>query len=107
VAELAREIGERGVRRIALFGTRFVIESPLLDGMGVEVVRPPSTEVDRIHALYLEIIALRLCRRDHVETIVLAGTELALAFNETTAGFPAIDCTGLHVAGIMRRILAP
>jgi aspartate racemase len=123
VDELAREIGVRGVRRIALFGTRFIIESSLLDGMGVEVVRPPTAEVDRIHALYLEIvgaghsteaitaelreIALRLCRRDHIETIVLAGTELALAFDETTAGFPAIDCTRLHVAGIMRQILEP
>ena len=121
VDELAREIRVRGVRRIALFGTRFVIESSLLDGVGVEVVRPPAAEVDRIHMLYLAIvdaghttepitaelreIAQRLCHRDHVETIVLAGTELALAFNEATAGFPAIDCTRLHVAGIMRRIL--
>ena len=39
--------------------------------------------------------------------IVLAGTELALAFDETSAGFPAIDCTRLHVAGIMRKILEP
>ena len=44
---------------------------------------------------------------NHVETIVLAGAELALAFNEATAGFPAIDCTRLRVAGIMRRILEP
>ena len=96
------------------------MESSLLVGMGVEVVRPPAAELDRIHTLYLEIvgaghstqaitaelreIALRLCRRDHVETIMLAGTELALAFDETTAGFPAIDCTRLHVAGIMRRL---
>ncbi|HEV2549625.1 MAG TPA: aspartate/glutamate racemase family protein [Stellaceae bacterium] len=121
VDELAHEIRVRRVRRIALFGTRFIIESSLLDGVGVEVVRPVEADVDRIHALYLEIvgaghsteairaelreIALQLCRRDHVETIVLAGTELALAFNETTAGFPAIDCTRLHIAGIMRRIV--
>jgi aspartate racemase len=121
VDELVREVRVRGVRRIALFGTRFIMESTLLDGAGVEVVRPPTADVDRIHELYLAIvragrsteaitaelreIALRLCHRDHVETIVLAGTELALAFDEASAGFPAIDCTRLHVDGIMRRIL--
>jgi aspartate racemase len=123
VDELAREIRARGARRVALFGTRFIMESSLLDGVGVEVVRPPAAEVDRIHGLYLAIvgagqsteaitaelreIAVRLCHRDHVETIVLAGTDLALAFNEASAGFPAIDCTRLHVAGIMRRVLGP
>jgi aspartate racemase len=123
VDELARESRVREVRRIALFGTRFIIESSLLEGVGVEVVRPAAADVDRIHALYLEIvgaghsteaitaelreIALRLCRCDHIETIVLAGTELALAFSETTAGFPAIDCTRLHVEAIMRQILEP
>jgi aspartate racemase len=121
VDELAREIRARGVQRIALFGTRFIIESALLSDLGVDVVRPHGEEIDRIHALYLEIvgagqstdaiivelreIALRLCRRDRVEAIVLAGTELALAFNEATAGFPAIDCTRLHIEGIMRRIV--
>ena len=121
VDELAGEIRARGVRRIALFGTRFIIESSLLDGLSVEVTRPCTEEIDRIHALYLEIvaagrsteaitgelceIAVRLRRRDGVEAIVLAGTELALAFDETTAPFPAIDCARLHIDGIMRRIL--
>jgi aspartate racemase len=95
--ELVREIRTREVRRIALLGTRFIIESSLVDVAEIDVVRPSAAEVDRIHTLYLEIvgdgrsnaaitaelreIALRLCRRDHVEAIVLAGTELALAFN--------------------------
>ena len=50
------------------------------------------------------MVLLWLCRRDVVEAIVLAGTELALAFDETMAPFPAIDCTRLHIEGIMRRI---
>jgi len=50
------------------------------------------------------LVLLWLCRRDVVEAIVLAGTELALAFDETMAPFPAIDCTRLHIDGIMRRI---
>lgn len=55
---------------------------------------------------------------DHVFSLVRDGRsgdlarylgDLAdrLAFNEATAGFLAIDCTRLHVAGIMRRILGP
>ena len=34
-------------------------------------------------------------RGDGAEAIMLGGTDLALAFDEGTAGFPLVDCAGI------------
>jgi aspartate racemase len=103
---------------IALFGTKFTIDSSLFGALdGVDIVRPQDAEVEEIHRIYLDLaqkgrcspgdearlreIAARLCRRDGVEAIVLAGTDLNLIFNEANAGFPAIDCAAAHIAAIV------
>jgi len=110
------------LRRVALFGTRFTIESRLFGKLDhIDVVQPRPEESDCIHSTYLESvnagrgteehaavlrkIANVLCKRDGVEAIVLAGTELALVFNENNTDFPAIDCARVHIDGIMREIV--
>lgn len=119
--ETAKEVTSRGVKRVALFGTRFTIESGLFGHLnGVDVVRPQPEEIDYIHNTYVEIVnagqgtaehytglrrmAHTLCRRDGAEAIVLAGTELALVFNATNIDFPAIDCARVHIEAIMQRL---
>lgn len=113
----------RGLRRIALFGTRFTIDTSLFGALdGFDVVRPTDAEVDEIHTTYLELattgktsqkkivglrrIADRLCRDDEVRSIVLAGTDLNLVFNETNARFPAVDCAAAHIDAIVARMLS-
>jgi aspartate racemase len=120
--ETVRDIDARGLRRVALFGTRFTIESRLFGKLDhIDVVQPRPEEIDCIHGTYIEIvnagrgtkehaavlrkIANVLCKRDGVEAIVLAGTELALVFNENNTDFPAIDCARVHIDGIMREII--
>jgi aspartate racemase len=120
--ETAREVRARGFRRVALFGTRFTIESDFFGALGdVEVVQPSPEETDYIHRTYIEIVnagrgsksqetglrnlANTLCRRDNVEAIVLAGTELNLIFNNTNADFPTIDCARVHIDGIIRQLV--
>jgi len=119
--ETAREIRARGFRRVALFGTRFTIESKFFGALGdVEVVQPSPDEIDYIHRTYIEIVntgrslmthetglrdlAKTLCRRDNVDAIVLAGTELNLIFNDANTDFPAIDCARAHIDGIIRQL---
>jgi aspartate racemase len=117
---LTRELAARSLKRVSLFGTRFVIESALF-GMadGVEVIQPRQDEVEYIHRTYVEIVqkgagteeqyksltdlALTLCKRDGAEAIVLAGTDLALLFNEKNIEFPYVDCAALHIAAILQR----
>ena len=117
----ARHIRERKLSRIALFGTKFTIDSHLFGVLeAVDIVRPKEIEVEEIHRAYLELaqkgrcspgdearlreIAATLCRRDSVEAIVLAGTDLNLVFNESNAGFPAIDCAAAHIAAIVEQM---
>jgi aspartate racemase len=114
-------IAARGLRRVALFGTRFVIERRLFDRLGaVAIVQPAPDVIDQIHDAYvalvqagtgsdairahLRTIAHALCR-DGAEAIVLAGTELSLVFDAGTIDFPAIDATALHLDAILARAL--
>ncbi len=116
---LREELTVRGIGRVALFGTRFVMESRLY-GMvdGVEIVTPRAEEVDYIHETYVELalrgegsaeqyrglteLAQRLCERDGVQAIVLAGTDLTLLFNEENTRFPYVDCAALHLRAIAK-----
>jgi aspartate racemase len=122
VAEVADEIRRRGLQRVALFGTRFVMESALFGQLAgaTEVIQPSPGETDTIHETYLELvrdgagserqfhilndIAHTLCSRAGAEAIVFAGTELSLVFNAGNTDFPHIDCAGLHIESIMRRL---
>jgi aspartate racemase len=119
----AVRLRERRLRRVALFGTKFTIDSQLFGALEeFAVVRPRDEDVAEIHRIYLELatkgqcatsdvarlreIADRLCRREGVESIVLAGTDLNLIFDEANAGFPAVDCAAAHIAAIVTAMLA-
>ncbi|MGI8770999.1 MAG: aspartate/glutamate racemase family protein [Acidobacteriaceae bacterium] len=120
---VAEEIIARGIGRVAIFGTRFTIESGLFGSLGnVELVTPRPSEVDYIHSTYFEIaqqgrgseeqhrgltaLAHTLRERDRVDAIVLAGTDLSLLFNHENTDFPHIDCARLHLGAIMRALTA-
>ena len=119
---LVEELEARAVRRVAVFGTRYVMESSLYGFAGdIEIIRPTSDEMDTIHTTYLELlqkgagteeqrrnltaIARTLGQRDEVDAIVLAGTDLSLLFNETNAAFPYLDCAALHLKRILNGLL--
>ncbi len=116
----AAGLRERGISRVALFGTRFTIESELYGALaGFDVVAPTPQEIDEVHRVYLELataghtspgnvtslreIARTICRRDRVDAVVLAGTDLNVIFDEAGAGFPAFDCASAHIGAILDR----
>jgi aspartate racemase len=116
---LVQELKARSVRRIAVFGARYAIESDLFGFVeGVEIVRPRADEVDYIHETYVELLqqgkgseerhrnmtmlADTLLRRDGVETIVFAGTDLTVLFNGANTEFPYVDCAALHINAILK-----
>lgn len=119
--ELRAGLAGRGLDRIALFGTRFTVATGMFGQLaGFDVVRPTAVEIARVHDIYLAIveagagtppqleelrrIARGIIEREGIEAVVLAGTELSLVVDEGSAGFPAVDCAGLHVAGIVRQL---
>jgi aspartate racemase len=119
---LAQELARRSVRRVAVFGTKYVVDSALFGFVeGVEIVQPRSDEVDYIHQTYIELLqngkgskeqhakltalANTLRRRDGVEAIIFAGTDLSLLFNDVNTKFPYLDCAALHLQAILKRLL--
>jgi aspartate racemase len=121
VDEIIREVDDRGLKRIALFGTRFTMETKLFGRLkGVDVVAPNPAEIDFIHQTYLELVnvgsgteqqyrglhqlAHTLIERDGIEAVILAGTELALVFNRENTDFPHIDGARLHLEAIMEQL---
>jgi aspartate racemase len=121
VEEVANAVRAKGLKRVALLGTRFTIESRMFGRLaGVEIVMPKPDEVDFIHNAYLDIVYERvspekvaglramahtLIKRDGAETVLLAGTDLLSVFDPSSLDFPAIDCAGVHVEAIMRQLL--
>jgi aspartate racemase len=119
---LVEELAARGVRRVAVFGTRYVMESSLYGMAGdVEIIRPTGDEMHIIHSTYLALlqkgagteeqhrnltaIAHTLQKRDGAEAILLAGTDLAVLFNEGNTEFPTVDCAALHLRTILKGML--
>ena len=119
------ELRARQLKRVALFGTLSTMEGSFWGQLEsaapeVEIIQPRPNEMVLIGNAYqrildtqeadpkdaadLRCIAVELERRDSVEAILLAGTDLALMFNESTAGFPAIDVARLHIDAIVERL---
>ena len=117
----AAELRRRGLRRVALFGTSFTMEGSLWDLLkDVDIVKPRPEEIAVIGGAYqrildsqtdpadadrLRAIAADLQRRDGVETILIAGTDFSLMFDEANAGFPALDMARLHIEAIVEHLV--
>jgi aspartate/glutamate racemase len=58
----ARHLRERKLARVALFGTKFTIDSRLFGALErVDIVRPQETEVEEIHRIYLDLAQKGRC----------------------------------------------
>ncbi len=121
VATVADAIRARGLKRVAMLGTRSTVQSCMFGRLGVDVVVPKADEIETINNAYLDVVydrntaatldrlrelAHTLMQRDGAEAVLLAGTDLSMVMNEANAGFPTLDCAGVHIAEITKRLLA-
>jgi aspartate racemase len=114
------ELTQWGARRVAVLGTKFVMQSDMFGRLhGFDVIRLGSELLEGVDANYAKIVATgalhgsgadveyvrtaaqQVVRDEGVDVVVLAGTELSLAFNEADCGFPAIDCARVHLDAII------
>jgi len=119
--EILRELRGQNLARVALFGTRFTMQTGMFGQLaGVEIVQPTNDEMALIQETYMQLvktgsgtgeqfqvlrrIAHTLCERDQVQAVVLAGTELSLLFNEDNMDFPHLDGAQIHIQAIMREL---
>ena len=119
-------IRERGLHRIGLLGTRFVMKEPfyqerLRDRFAIEVLVPREDDIDTIHQIiYSELcegkikassrrvcadIISRLVNED-AEGIVLGCTELSLLIQPSDIHAPIFDTTRLHAEAAVNLALA-
>jgi aspartate racemase len=114
IHEVAAEIAARGYRRVALFGTRFVVESSMYGMLeGVDVIMPSPQQVSAIHDSYMQTVnggsegratLSQIAKELPVDAIVLAGTDLSLIFDETNTDFVCVDGAKVHIQAILREL---
>lgn len=121
------EIRRRGLRRLALLGTRFTMEAPFYPAVcaraGIAILLPAPADRAWIHAHYIDellkgifaaetragfterIAGLR--DSENIDGVILGGTELPLLLSDDEiAGLPALDTTALHVDAIVAGLRA-
>jgi aspartate racemase len=123
IVEVSRAIEARGFKRIGILGTRTVMETRFYGRIAsAEVIPPSEPHLGAVHQAYISMAAsgavteeqrsvfraasLHLLEVHGAEAILLGGTDLALAFNEQTSGFPLVDCAGIHADGIAALAIA-
>ena len=115
-----------GLRRLALFGTRFTMQATLFPAAfarrGMTIVVPNEEEQEFIHEKYmgqlfvgtildetragLIDIVETMKQRNNVDGLILGGTELSLIVREpTAAGLPVLDTTQIHVEAAIEWML--
>ncbi len=103
----------RGIRRIGLLGTRVVMRTRLYGQLKRTEALALDAEIEVLGQTYQEIAVAGTCSPAQrqlllgagrrmmdagAEAIVLAGTDLNLAFDGTDPGYPVIDALDVHVA---------
>lgn len=115
-----------GGRRFGLLGTRFVMAAPMYPRAfataGMQVVAPADEDQQWIHRRYVEEMATgrflpatrerlaefvtAFARREALDAVVLAGTELPLLLREVSpAPAPLLDTAAIHVDAIVARLV--
>ena len=120
---LGAELRAKKLKRVALFGTIYTMQGSLWGQVtDAEIVKLQPDEMKFAGEAYqrlldtrtpapgdvarLREIAATLQKRDGVEAILLAGTDLTVIFDEANAGFPCIDVARPHIDAIVARLLS-
>ena len=118
---IADEVVRRQLERVAVLGAHVTMQTALfgrLQGLA-EVVSLQPAELDLAGGIYRRIVANErasgeefeslkalahaLVDQEHVDSIILAGTDLSLVFHPGNTDFPHLDGARTHIAAIMRR----
>ncbi len=128
IAEVvAHEATQRGLRRLGLTGTRWLIDSDVypekLMARGLEFVRPPALERDEINRIIMDELVYGMFKPQALayfqtvveqmkargcDAVILGCTEIPLILNDSNVVLPTLDSTRLLARAALRRAaLAP
>ena len=117
----------RGLKRLALFGTKFTMQGPVYREVfarqNMTVVVPDSADQDYIHEKYMsELVAAvflpetragllaivdRLAQQFGIDGVILGGTELPLILRDPAHdGIPFLNTTKIHCEAAVERMFS-
>jgi aspartate racemase len=114
-----------GHKRLGLLGTRFTMQGTfypeVFDRAGIAIVPPKSEEREWVHEIYmgelvegvflpetrarLLTIVDRLREEEHVDGVLLAGTEIPLILRDAEGSVPLLDTSRIHVDAAVEALL--
>ena len=124
---MAAKAAERGFRRLAVTGTRWLVDSEVypekLAARGLVAVRPGIAERDEINRIIMDelvygvfkpesvaafqrIIA-RMQHEEACDAVVLGCTEIPLIIDDSNSALPTLDSTRLLARAALARAVAP
>ena len=123
IAEMvANRAAERGFRRLALTGTRWLVESEVypekLAARGIECVRPAREEREEISRIIMDELVYGVfkpealaflqktigrMRNEGCDAVVLGCTEIPLIIDDTSSPLPTLDSTRLLARAALKR----
>ncbi|MDQ6800050.1 MAG: amino acid racemase [Acidobacteriota bacterium] len=122
-----RAAEKAGLRRLALFGTRFTMQADFyrsfFEPRGIAMIAPNAADQDFIHTKYMDelvnakfldstrnamlAIAERMQRDSRIDGLILGGTELPLLLRETSwRDIRLLDTGRLHAESAVEHLLA-
>ncbi len=123
IAEVvAAEAVDRGFQRLALTGTRWLVDSEVypekLAALGLEFLRPDPTERDEINRIIMEELVYGTFKPESIayfqnvtdrlklagcDAMILGCTEFPLIIDDTKSSLPTLDSTRLLAQAALRR----
>lgn len=123
---VAAQAAERGFRRLALTGTRWLVESEVypqkLQAHGVDYLRPQPAEREQLNRIimdelvcsvfepqsvaYFQQVIARL-QQQGADAVVLGCTEIPLILSDANSPLPTLDSTRLLARAALRRAASP
>lgn len=110
---LLADLKKHGIRKLGLMGTKAVMSTGVYGGLGdIECIIPKGADYEATHEAYLNIaknaavtddqrkfffdVGGSLCTDQGADAVLLAGTDLFLAFDGEDPGFPVLDAALIH-----------
>lgn len=111
---LAAHLHANGLTKVGMLGTSAVMRSGFYGGIdGVDLLAPDGDDLDAVHDAYTTMaragaatdeqrdlffdVGRQMCTERGAQAVILAGTDLFLAFDGEDCGIPVIDAAQVHI----------
>ena len=118
IEAVREEVQRKGFSSLGILGTETVMKSKFFGGLGgTRLVTPTPALLADVHAAYVSMAAsgsvthaqretfnkacVAFIDGSEVDSILMAGTDLALVYDEDSSPFPVVDCAAIHARKVV------